>query len=49
MNEKLRLIFIYIEFHQKPDIDKTPVWPFSNIRRMEWVKDTKFGMGVSNE
>ena len=27
----------------------TPVWVFSNIWRLGWVRDTKFGMDVSNE
>ena len=39
-------IFVYKEFDLKSENRK---YPCSNIWRLEWGKDTKFGMNVSNK
>ena len=33
---------------RNPEIGNTSVWVLSNLSRLGWVKDTKFGVSVSN-
>ena len=42
-------IFVYKELTKNPEIGNATVWVFLNIWRLEQVRDTKFGMTVSNE
>ena len=42
-------IFVYKGLTKNPEIGKATVWVFLNIWRLEQVRDTKFGMTVSNE
>ena len=42
-------IFVYKGLTKNPEIGNATVWVFLNIWRLEQVRDTKFGMTVSNE
>ena len=42
-------VFFYKGLTRNPDIGNTPVWVLPNIWRLEQVRDTKFGMDVSNK
>ena len=42
-------IFVYKGLIRNPEIENTHIWILPNIRRLGWVKDTKFGTSVSNE
>ena len=42
-------IFVYKELTRNPEIRNTSVWVLLNIRRLERVKDAKFGTNVSNK
>ena len=42
-------IFLYKGLTRNPDIGNTPVWVLPNIWRLGRVRDTKFGMNISNE
>ena len=45
----LELIFFYKRLTRILEIGNTTVWVLPNIRRLGWVRDTKFGRNVSNE
>ena len=45
----LKTVFIYPGLDQKSGNGKSPVWVSSNIWKLGQVRDTKFGMSVSNE
>ena len=42
-------IYFYKELTRNPEIGNTPVWVLPNIWRLERVRNTKFGMDVTNE
>ena len=42
-------IYFYKGMNRNLEIENTPVWILPNIWRLGWVKDTKFGMNVSNK
>ena len=42
-------IYFYKRLTRDPEIGNTPVWVLPNILRLGRVKDTKFGMDVSNK
>ena len=42
-------IFLYKGLTRNPEIGNTPVWVFSIIWRLGWVRNTKFGTNVSNK
>ena len=41
--------FFYKELTRNPGIENTPVWVLLNVWRLEQVKNTNFGMNVSNK
>ena len=42
--------FLFIRgLTRNPKIGNSPIWVLSIIWRLGWVRDTKFGMNVSNE
>ena len=44
----IMIILFYQGLTRNPGIGNAPVWVSSNIWRLGWVMDTKFGMNVSN-
>ena len=42
-------IYFYKRMTRDPEIGNTPVWVLPNILRLWRVRDTKFGMDVSNK
>ena len=42
-------IFFYKRLTRNPEIENTFVWVFSSIWRLGWVRDTKYGMNLSNK
>ena len=42
-------ISFYKELTRKPEIGNTPVWVLSNIWRLGWVRNTKFGTNFSKK
>ena len=46
---KVMIIFFHNELTRNLEIGKILVWVFPNIWRLEQLRDTKFGTGISNE